>query len=132
VDGLKAVKRIVSLTLVAVAPVVLLAGSGQAQEARWQSQGAKQPRVIEVTQDAQSQRHWDGQHRGSGDHHFDRGHHRHGRVPLVYWGYPYYSYRYAYPHSFQEPEYWYYCPTYQAFYPDLWACPVPWVLIPAP
>src|SRR5215510_2489072 len=34
VDGLKAVKRIVSLTLVAVAPVVLLAGSRQQHDRR--------------------------------------------------------------------------------------------------
>ena len=32
-----------------------------------------------------------------------------------------------------QPTYWYYCPSYRAYYPNVQNCPVPWVTVtPAP
>ena len=64
--------------------------------------------------------HFDG-------HRFDHG--IHGRVWLgpvfPYWGYyPYYGYEPA-------PNYWYYCPSYGAYYPNVTSCPTEWVPVPA-
>ena len=67
-------------------------------------------------------------------HHFD-GHHFDGRVhdrfrfgfgPVV----PYYGY-YPYYGSYDTPAYWYYCPSYGAYYPNVASCPDPWVPVPA-
>lgn len=77
-------------------------------------------------------RHFDG-HRFEARHfdrrHFDRGVHGHlgfGFVPVLpYYGYdPYYSYD-------QGPGYWYYCPSYGAYYPNVATCPEAWVPVPA-
>jgi len=38
------------------------------------------------------------------------------------------------PPVYAQPEsngYWYYCPSAQAYYPDVAACPEPWVPVPA-
>ena len=30
-----------------------------------------------------------------------------------------------------QPGYWYYCPSYRAYYPNVHSCPVPWVPVSA-
>ena len=74
-----------------------------------------------------------------------------------YWGptYPYPSYPYPYPYAYpappvvirqepqeyiqvqpapaQEPQYWYYCPDPQGYYPKVSACPKGWLrVVPTP
>jgi hypothetical protein len=64
--------------------------------------------------------HFDGHHFDG--HHFD-GHHFDGRFgfgPV----FPYYGY-------YQAPGYWYYCPSYGAYYPSVTSCPETWVPVPA-
>jgi hypothetical protein len=72
-------------------------------------------------------RHFDGRHFERRD--FDR-HHFDGRfgggvvfAPIIPFG-GYYDYDPA------PPPYWYYCPTYGAYYPYVNSCPVPWVAVP--
>ncbi len=70
---------------------------------------------------------WHGAYR---EHGFHSG--IHGRVfvggwPWYWWGYP--SAVYAPPPP--PPSYWYYCPAYGAYYPDVTSCPEPWVVVPA-
>jgi hypothetical protein len=55
----------------------------------------------------------------------------HGRVfigawPWYGWGYPGPVYTAPPP-----PSYWYYCPAYGAYYPDVPSCPEPWIPVPA-
>ena len=69
--------------------------------------------------------HFEGHHFDG--HHFDHG--IHGRVFLgpvfpFYGYYPYYGYDPA-------PTYWYYCPSYGAYYPSVTSCPTEWVPVPA-
>ena len=68
--------------------------------------------------------HFDGHFDGR---HFDHG--IHGRFWLgpvfPYYGYyPYYGYEPA-------PSYWYYCPSYGAYYPSVTSCPTEWAPVPA-
>jgi len=63
--------------------------------------------------------------------HFDR--HRHARGVIIgspfFWGAPYYwNYGPAYPPP--PPSYWYYCPSYGAYYPSVGTCPEAWVPVP--
>ena len=72
-----------------------------------------------------------GGHHGFEGHHFDRGGHdrfRFGVGPVFpYYGYaPYYGY---YPYD--AGAYWYYCPSYGAYYPNVSSCPDAWVPVPA-
>jgi hypothetical protein len=48
---------------------------------------------------------------------------------LAYGAAPYYDPGYAY--SAPAPSYWYYCPSAGAYYPDVPACPEPWVPVPS-
>ena len=70
-------------------------------------------------------------HHGFEGRHFDRGGHerfRFGVAPVFpYYGYdPYYGY---YPYDARA--YWYYCPSYGAYYPSVGSCPEAWVPVPA-
>lgn len=68
-----------------------------------------------------------GDHHGDWDHH--SGHHFGGRPHGVYvypWVYRYYSVP-----TYAGPTYWYYCPSYAAYYPYVGSCPESWVLVPA-
>jgi len=79
--------------------------------------------------------HFEGHPRFEGHRHFDRrGGVFIGVGPSFYWGYPYYySPAYVYPpaYAYAAPDYWYYCPSYGAYYPNVPSCPVPWVPVPA-
>ena len=73
---------------------------------------------------------FDGHH-GFEGHHFDRHHFDggvHGRFgfgPV----FPYYGY---YPYyGYGASAYWYYCPSYGAYYPNVASCPEAWVTVPA-
>ena len=69
----------------------------------------------------------DGHHGLDGHHDFDRGGHRgFGFVPVV----PFYGY---YPPTYddQGSGYWYYCPSYGAYYPSVGTCTEAWVPVPA-
>jgi hypothetical protein len=44
----------------------------------------------------------------------------------VFGGYPAPAYGYAPP----PPTYWYFCPSYGAYYPNVPSCPEPWVPVP--
>jgi hypothetical protein len=71
-------------------------------------------------------------HHGFEGHHFD-GHHFDGRVHDRFrFGFapvfPYYPYE---PYSsYEAPGYWYYCPSYGAYYPSVTSCPDAWVAVP--
>jgi len=71
-------------------------------------------------------RHFDG-------HHFDGG--VRGRFGFGFGFapvFPYYSYYPYYPPAYTEaPAYWYYCPSYGAYYPSVTSCPETWVPVPA-
>ena len=42
------------------------------------------------------------------------------------------GYGYSQPvYSAPPPAYWYYCPSFGAYYPDVPNCPEPWVPVPA-
>jgi hypothetical protein len=77
-----------------------------------------------------------GHHGFDGHHHFNRGLHGHfgiGVAPVFPFYYPYsYAYPYTYePYSSPAPGYWYYCPSYGAYYPYVGTCPGAWVPVPA-
>lgn len=78
--------------------------------------------------------------------HFDGHHfHNHGRVFVggafvaapFFWPYAAYPYPYTYSYdpgyAYQAPaqSYWYYCPSYGAYYPSVQTCPEAWVPVPA-
>jgi hypothetical protein len=47
-----------------------------------------------------------------------------------FFGDPYYGV-YPPPDGYAAPEYWYYCPSYGDYYPNVQSCPDPWVPEPA-
>jgi len=53
-----------------------------------------------------------------------------GRGDSFSLGDPYYGDDPA-PDGYAAPEYWYYCPSYGDYYPDVESCPDPWVPEPA-
>ena len=57
------------------------------------------------------------------DHH-DRDFHHHDFRGGVFLYDPLYAYPYA------QSGYWYFCPSANAYYPNIPSCPVPWQLIP--
>ena|SRR6267378_4057770 len=69
------------------------------------------------------------EHHGFEGHHFERhhfdGHRFEGRGFLFAPVFPYSA-----PYGV-APSYWYYCPSYGAYYPSVASCPEPWVTVPA-
>ena len=61
-------------------------------------------------------------------HDFDR-HHFEGRGFRFGPVFPYYAPYYS-PYGV-APSYWYYCPSYGAYYPSVTSCPEAWVTVPA-
>ena len=70
-------------------------------------------------------------HHGFDGHHFDvhvPGRFGFGFAPVV----PFYGYSPYYPPAYTEaPAYWYYCPSYGAYYPNVTSCPEAWTPVPA-
>ncbi|HXJ84771.1 MAG TPA: hypothetical protein VMS64_39535 [Candidatus Methylomirabilis sp.] len=54
-----------------------------------------------------------------------------GVWPWYWWGYPAPVYPAPIYPAPVPPSYWYYCPAYGAYYPDVTSCPQPWVPVPA-
>ena len=52
-------------------------------------------------------------------------------APFV-WPYAYYDYPSDPGYTYEAPavNYWYYCPSYGAYYPNVQSCPEPWVAVP--
>ena len=120
-------KKCASVALVVVTIVFVVAASSQAAPRGGHDfHAAPAPRA-----------HFEGRPGFEGHRHLDhRGfeHRGHGAAvfvaPSFVWGYPDYDppdYAYTTP----APAYWYYCPTYGAYYPNVDSCPVPWVTVPA-
>ncbi len=68
-----------------------------------------------------------GREHGPGFHHGVHGRFFVGVWPWYWWDYPGPVYTAPPP----PPSYWYYCPAYGAYYPDVPSCPEPWVVVPA-
>lgn len=132
---LAVVKRLASVIVVAV--VVVLAATAPS----YAEVGTARP----YAGAAPSQRGYEHDSRPRGHGEIEDGH-RHSLErarPFVYWSYPYYGHRrYAYPYytypyysypyySYPAPAYWYYCPAYEDYYPNVNSCPVAWVPVPA-
>ncbi len=64
--------------------------------------------------------------REHGFHHGVRGWFFVGGAPWYWWDYPG-----VYTAPPPPPSYWYYCPAYEAYYPDVTSCPEDWVAVPA-
>jgi hypothetical protein len=65
-------------------------------------------------------------HGGFGGHEFGHGHHdHHFRGPVLFWD-PWYAPYYGHP-----PEQYWYCPSADAYYPDVYACSQ-WEVAPPP
>jgi hypothetical protein len=112
-------KKLATMTVVAVLVVVAMTGPSAAQErAGAGRQGGD--RLL-----AGSRHH---HHHGHAGHH--HGHHRRHVVhgPVVYWSYP----TYVPPTTYVVPlgGYWYYCPSAQAYYPYVTNCLEAWVAVP--
>ena len=120
-------KTLALAMLVAVGLMFAVTAPSQAAEREWRGHDSR----------FSQRREFDGR-RGFGER---REFHRWGGGPRVFigvgpsfaWGgaysYPAYSasaYAYA-----PQPTYWYFCPSYGAYYPNVASCPVEWVPVPA-
>ncbi len=115
---MKALKSLATVAMVAVTIVLTAAVPSEARNAA-HSPARGHPAAVQA-------------HRAAERHHdFDRDDHGHGRAfvvgPSFYWG----LYAPAYVYSPPPPSYWYYCPSYGAYYPDVPSCPTAWVPVPA-
>ena len=76
---------------------------------------------------------FEGHHDLDGHHDFDR--FGHDRFLFGFGGpvYPYDGYDGDYPpaYRYEAPAFWYYCPTYGAYYPNVATCPETWMPVPA-
>lgn len=87
------------------------------------------PSVAQATTMSETSMHGgDAHHGGDRDHHSR--HHFGGRPNSTYYVYPW-VYRYYPVPTYAAPTYWYYCPSYAAYYPYVGSCPESWVLVPA-
>ena len=73
--------------------------------------------------------HFEGHAGFAGHHGFDgrHGFDRRGRGGVFIGGGPFY---WDYPYSPPLSTYWYYCPSYGAYYPTVPSCPEAWVPVP--
>ena len=75
-------------------------------------------------------RHVDSHDGRFDSHHFDNRHFHHrfhdGVTVSPYYYWPYYPYTYYAP----APNYYWYCPSYGAYYPSVQSCPDEWVPVP--
>jgi hypothetical protein len=114
-------KKLSSIALTGMAIVLATAAFGYAAEPhRGQGFSAHPP-----SGHFQGRRAFDGRQRFDGRH-FDRRFHGGGGfvVAPFFWGYPGYTY------APSAPAYWYYCPSYGAYYPAVQSCPEPWIPVP--
>jgi hypothetical protein len=116
--GQAIMRRLATITVVAVLVVVALVGPSLAQERAAAGRQGGEGLL------AASRHHHD--HAGHHHHHHHRRHVVHG--PVVYWSYP----TYVPPTTYVVPTggYWYYCPSAQAYYPYVTNCLDAWVAVP--
>jgi len=103
-------KRLASVILVAVAIVLAAAAPGDAMPRHGFSGGHPGG-------------HFDGHHRFDGHRGFRRDHVRIFVAPLFFPAPVFLAPAFAYA----PRAYWYYCPSYGAYYPYVPSCPEPWV-----
>ena len=106
-DKLTHLKRMAFVAVAALAMVLAVTAPSQAAGVGSHGSGGGHPG--EGVHDGFEGHHFEGRH-------FDR---RFGFGPV----YPYYGYDDA-------PDYWYYCPSYGAYYPSVTSCPEAWVPVP--
>ena len=113
--------KLVVVALAALAIVLVFNAPGQARGMAGHGFGGGHSGVAQI-------HHGSDGHRGSDGHHGFDGRHDHDRRGRFGFGsgfvYPYYGY---YPQIY----YWYYCPSYGAYYPYVASCPEAWVPVPA-
>jgi len=114
-NRLNRVKKLASMAVAALAIVLAAVGPSQARTVGGHDSGG-------------GHSVGSGMHHGFDGHHdSDRGgHRRFGFRP----GFPYYGY-YPYVYGYQGPAYWYYCQSYEAYYPNVTYCPEGWLPVPA-
>ena len=112
---------VLGLVLAGAAPSQAREGEQHGQWARWGDHGGRRDFV--GRRGLEERREF---HRWGGPRVFI------GVGPIFTWG-PAYTYGgYAAPvYSYAPPPtYWYYCPSYGAYYPNVPSCPEPWVPVP--
>jgi len=116
------------ITLSAVAVVAVVTGMLLAAAPASAAQAIS---IESTTMHGDHLKHSDEHHGVDRDH--DRRHHFYGRPNGTYFIYPYsYSWTYRYPApTYPVPTYWYYCPSYGAYYPYVSSCSESWVPVPA-
>jgi Ni/Co efflux regulator RcnB len=114
-------KKLATITVVAVLVVVAMAGPSAAQERAGSGRQGGEELL------AASRHHHAHGHGGHHHHHHHQRHVIHG--PVIHWSYP----AYVPPTSYVVPVggYWYYCPSAQAYYPHVTNCLETWVAVPA-
>ena len=126
-DKLTRPKKLAFVALAALAIVLAINAPSQARDMGGHSFGGGHPGGASGHHDFGGHHGFGGhhfdRHHGFDGHHFDRGVHRFGFGPV----FPYYGY---YPY-YQAPAYWYYCPSYGAYYPNVQTCPEAWAPVPA-
>ena len=115
-DKLKRPKKVAFMALAALAIALAVNGPSQALDGHGGHPGG-----------SGMHGEFDGHHGFDGHPGFD-GHRRFGFGPVF--PYPYYGY-YPPPYGGQASAYWYYCPSYGAYYPSVASCPEAWVPVPA-
>jgi hypothetical protein len=117
-DNLKRLNKMAFVALTALAIVFAANGPSQARGAGGHGFGSSG-----MHQGSEAHHGFEGHHEFDGHHGFG-GHRRFGFGPV----FPYYGY---YPYGDRAPAYWYYCPSYGAYYPSVPTCPEAWVPVPA-
>jgi hypothetical protein len=126
---LSRVRAFASVTLVAVAIVLAASAPGQAQRGGGGHGGGSHEGGTPSR--GEGHRDLDGRPGFDGHHDFgERRDFRRGRGDSFFFGYPYYGV-YPSPDGYAGPGYWYYCPSYGDYYPNVPSCPDPWVPEPA-
>ena len=117
------IKRLAAESLIAMA-TVLTAVAPSVADAPGRSSMGTHPNGVPSQGAVYGTRRDVGGHHAHGGKHLDAHHRRYlYYAPFVYWVYPYDVY--------QPPVYWYYCPSYDDYYPNVDSCPEPWVPIAA-
>jgi hypothetical protein len=125
VNTLKRPKKLVSIVFSALAIVLAAIGPSQALAMGGHGFGGGHSGGSGMHDGFDGRHGFDGHHGFDGRHDFDRGgHRRFGFGPV----FPYYGY---YPPTYGDQAYWYYCPSYGAYYPNVASCPEAWVPVPA-
>jgi len=122
--------KLSTIALAGIAIVLAMATVGHAAMAHGGLRSAPEfaGRVVSVRFEAR--RAVDGHDGRFDSQHFDNRHFHHrfhdGVTVSPYYYWPYYPYTYYAP----APNYYWYCPSYGAYYPSVESCPDQWVAVP--